>query len=103
MLTRNRRCSVEPSSGRHATHHITPCFAYGWNAGFSEAGGLGRVARCLEGLGAVDITIDQVSAHAKLAGATKHLSNPAKVAWCKSVVALYQRERTLSRAAFASS
>lgn len=66
---------------------------FGWNAGFSEAGGVGRVARYLEGIGARDITIDQVSAHAKLAGASKHLSNPAKVAWCKSVAALYQRER----------
>ena len=75
---------------------------FGWNAGFSEAGGVGRVARYLEGLGAVDITIDQVAAHAKLAGASKHLSNPAKLAWCKSVVALYLRERTLART-FASS
>lgn len=74
---------------------------FGWNAGFSEAGGVGRVARYLEGLGAVDITIDQVAAHAKLAGASKHLFNPAKIAWCKSVVALYQRERALTRA-FAS-
>ncbi|MEO8553995.1 MAG: transglycosylase SLT domain-containing protein [Kofleriaceae bacterium] len=65
----------------------------GWNAGFSEAGGVGRVAKYLEGLGATDIDIDQVSAHAKLAGASKHLSNAAKVAWCKSVVALYLRER----------
>ena len=39
----------------------------GWNAGFSEAGGVGRVARYLEGLGALDITMDQVSAHARLA------------------------------------
>jgi hypothetical protein len=75
---------------------------FGWNAGFSEAGGVGRVMRYLEGLGAVDITIDQVAAHAKLAGASKHLSNPAKVAWCKSVVALYQRERAIAPA-FASS
>jgi soluble lytic murein transglycosylase-like protein len=67
----------------------------GWNAGYSEAGGVGRVARYLEGLGAVDITIDQVSVHAKPAGATKHLANAAKVSWCKSVVALYQRERAL--------
>ena len=72
---------------------------FGWNAGFSEAGGLGRIARYLEGLGAVDITIDQVAAHAKPAGASKHLSNPAKVAWCKSVVALYLRERALQPAA----
>lgn len=69
---------------------------FGWNAGFSEAGGVGRVVRYLERLGAIDVTLDQVSAHAQLAGASKHLSNPAKVAWCKSVVALYQRERALA-------
>jgi hypothetical protein len=71
---------------------------FGWNAGFSEAGGVGRVTRYLEGLGALDITIDQVAAHAKVAGASKHLSNTAKVAWCKSVVALYLRERAAARA-----
>ncbi len=71
----------------------------GWNAGFSEAGGVGRVARHLEALGAVELTVEQVSAHAKLAGASKYLSNPAKVVWCKSVVALYQRERAFDRAA----
>ena len=70
---------------------------FGWNAGYSEAGGVGRVARYLEARGAVDITIDQVSAHARLAGASKHLFNPAKVAWSKGVVALYQRERALAR------
>ncbi len=68
---------------------------FGWNAGYSEAGGVGRVARYLEGFGAVDLTIDQVSAHARLAGASKHLSNEAKVTWCKSVASLYQRERAL--------
>ncbi|HLL24956.1 MAG TPA: hypothetical protein VK427_22635, partial [Kofleriaceae bacterium] len=56
------------------------------------------MARYLESLGAVDLTLDQVSAHARLAGASKHLSNPAKVAWCKSVVALYLRERALVEA-----
>ncbi|MGN6109125.1 MAG: transglycosylase SLT domain-containing protein [Kofleriaceae bacterium] len=70
---------------------------FGWNAGYSEAAGVGRVARYLEGLGAFDITIDQVSAHAQVAGASRHLSNSAKVGWCKSVVALYQRERALGR------
>ncbi len=71
---------------------------FGWNAGFSEAGGVGRVARYLERLGTVDITLDQITAHARVAGASKHLSNPAKVAWCKSVVALYLRERALAEA-----
>jgi soluble lytic murein transglycosylase-like protein len=74
---------------------------FGWNAGFSEAGGVGRVARYLEQVGAVDITLDLVTAHARLAGASKHLSNPAKVAWCKSVVALYQRERALAQPSIA--
>jgi hypothetical protein len=69
---------------------------FGWNAGFSEAGGVGRVARYLERLGTVDITLDQITAHARVAGASKHLSNSAKVAWCKSVVALYMRERALA-------
>lgn len=69
---------------------------FGWNAGFSEAGGVGRVARYLEKLGTVDITLDQITAHARVAGASKHLSNSAKVAWCKSVVALYVRERALA-------
>jgi hypothetical protein len=71
---------------------------FGWNAGFSEAGGVGRVARYLEKLGAVDITLEQITAHARVAGASKHLSNSAKVAWCKSVVALYMRERALADA-----
>ncbi len=79
---------------------------FGWNAGFSEAGGVGRVASYLEQLGgANDITLDLVTAYAQLAGASKHLSNPAKVAWCKSVAALYQRERDLAApsTAFATS
>ncbi len=76
---------------------------FGWNAGYSEAGGLGRVACYLEQLGACDIDVDLVAAHATLAGATKHLSNPAKLAWSKGVAALYQRERALARAAFFSS
>jgi soluble lytic murein transglycosylase-like protein len=71
---------------------------FGWNAGYSEAGGVGRVARYLERLGMVDVTIDVVHEHARAAGASKHLANPAKVRWCKSVVALYLRERATSRA-----
>ncbi|MCB9507854.1 MAG: transglycosylase SLT domain-containing protein [Kofleriaceae bacterium] len=66
---------------------------FGWNAGFSEAGGVGRVARYLEHHGITDLTIDLVSRTARTAGASKHLSNAAKVRWCKGVAALYQRER----------
>ncbi len=69
---------------------------FGWNAGFSEAGGVGRVARYLEHHGVTDLTIDVVSQSASAAGASKHLSNAAKVRWCKSVAALYGRERALT-------
>lgn len=71
---------------------------FGWNAGFSEAGGVGRVVTYLERLGATDITLDLVHDHARVAGASKYLSSDAKVAWCKSVVALYLHERSMARA-----
>jgi hypothetical protein len=69
---------------------------FGWNAGFSEGGGVGRVVRHLKARGIRDITIDTVYQHAKAAGASRHLSNEAKVRWCKGVTALYQRERARS-------
>jgi hypothetical protein len=65
---------------------------FGWNAGFSESGGVGRVAGYLERRGITDVTIDLVHRTAGVAGASSHLSNAAKVRWCKSVAALYQRE-----------
>ncbi|MBP6627876.1 MAG: lytic transglycosylase domain-containing protein [Kofleriaceae bacterium] len=70
---------------------------FGWNAGFSEKAGVGCVARYLEKLGTTDVTLDQVHDHARLAGASRHLSKDAKVRWCKGVVALYQRERSARR------
>jgi hypothetical protein len=62
---------------------------FGWNAGFSEASGVGRVARYLEQRRITDLTIDLVSKNASEAGASKHLSNAAKVRWSESVAALY--------------
>jgi hypothetical protein len=59
------------------------------------SGGVGRVARFLEGQGRhQEISIDTIHAAAREAGASRHLSNPKKVAWCKGVAALYWRERT---------
>src|SRR5262249_2842618 len=72
---------------------------FGWNAGFSEAGGVGRVARHLRAHGITSLTIDLVHRSAQSAGASRHLANAAKVAWCKSVAALYARERGRSRVA----
>jgi hypothetical protein len=72
---------------------------FGWNAGWSERGGVGRVARYLEAQGTTDITIDLVCEHALAAGASRQLSRRDKVRWCKSVVALYQKERRSAGAA----
>jgi hypothetical protein len=66
---------------------------FGWNAGWSEAGGVGRVARYLENSGQTDITIDLIHLYARAAGASRHLSRADKVAWSKKVAALYQTER----------
>ena len=67
---------------------------FGWNAGYSEAGGVGRVARYLEAQGRGDeVTIDAVFDAAKAAGASRHLSNDAKRRWSKGVAAAYFRER----------
>lgn len=66
---------------------------FGWNAGPSETGGVGRVVSYLVGKGARDIDLALVHDHARTVGASKHLSDPAKVRWCRGVVALYLRER----------
>jgi hypothetical protein len=69
---------------------------WGWNAGYSDTprgGGVGSVATYLAARGQTDITIDDVHRAARAAGASRHLSNAGKVAWSKSVAALYLRER----------
>ena len=66
---------------------------FGWNAGYSEPGGLGRVARVLESHGITDITADLIRGNADYAGATKHLTEPARLAWSKAVARRYFQER----------
>ena len=71
---------------------------FGWNAGYSERGGVGRVVSYLEDRGlAHAVTIDSVHRYAKAAGASRHLSNAKKVAWCKGVALLYTREKAHDR------
>lgn len=67
---------------------------FGWNAGFSERGGVGRVATYLRKQGFTDITLDMVFAHASAAGAVRHLSRESKVRFAKKVARLYARERS---------
>jgi soluble lytic murein transglycosylase-like protein len=63
----------------------------GWNSGYSEAGGVGRVAKYLEARG-TPVTHDSVFANAGAAGATRHLQNPKKRSWQRSVVDLYYQQ-----------
>lgn len=65
--------------------------AMGWNAGWSERGGVGRVASFLEQR-SQDVTINAVFDAAQAAGASRHLCNPAKLAFAKQVTRQYFAE-----------
>ena len=70
----------------------------GWNAGFSERGGVGRVASHLSRRGFVDFTLDDIVATAKQAGASPNLSNPHKARFARLVTTQYLRERARDQA-----
>jgi hypothetical protein len=72
--------------------HFVQLLTFGWNAGWSERGGVGRVSKFLEQRGVLDQTLDVIHKASGDAGASAHLANPAKVAWSKSVAAQYFRE-----------
>lgn len=63
----------------------------GWNSGYSEAAGVGRVASYLESRG-IPVTHDAVFEHAAAAGGTRHLQNRTKYAWQRSVADLFYAE-----------
>lgn len=60
----------------------------GWNSGYSNGGGVGRVVRYLMAHD-LPVTHDQVFASAAAAGATPHLQRTAKRDWQRGVAALY--------------
>ena len=60
----------------------------GWNSGYSEGGGVGKVASYLEQRG-IPVTHDSVFANASAARATSHLQNTAKQRWQRQVAADY--------------
>jgi hypothetical protein len=84
-----------PSSPNLQTNWRNPQFValltFGWNAGWSERGGVGRVASFLEQRG-MDVTINSVFDAAKASGASPHLSNPMKLAFAKQVTRQYFAE-----------
>jgi len=73
----------------------------GWNAGWSERAGLGRVARYLEQLRTTNITAALIQQHARAAGATPHLADPARLAWAQKVARAYAAGRAGDAAAVA--
>jgi hypothetical protein len=60
----------------------------GWNAGFSEAAGVGKVARYLEQRSEL-VTHDNVFANAAAAGGVVYLQRPDRANWHRSVADLY--------------
>lgn len=60
----------------------------GWNAGFSEAAGVGKVARYLE-LRGEPVTHDSIFANAAAAGGVVYLQRPERAEWQRSVADLY--------------
>ena len=62
--------------------------------------GVGRVVEYLKRRGHRAIDLDLVHEHAQAAGASRHLSNPAKVRWSRSVADLYAQERGFRNASW---
>lgn len=62
----------------------------GWNAGWSKAAGVGKVAAWLKANGK-PVTHANVKAYAKVAGGIWSLQSPTKFKWQGEVAALYQR------------
>jgi hypothetical protein len=65
----------------------------GWNSGWSERAGVGRVVRYLAELGTTNVTAALVHQHALAAGATRHLADPNRLAWAEKVARHYAAER----------
>ncbi len=63
----------------------------GWNAGFSEAAGVGKVASYLEAAG-IPVTHDSVFANAAAAGGVTYLQRDERRAWQRSVAELYYQQ-----------
>jgi murein DD-endopeptidase MepM/ murein hydrolase activator NlpD len=73
--------------------HFVELLTFGWNAGYSESKGVGRVVRYLVDRGARDVTLTDVVRVAHDAGASQWLwAHPKKIAWTRSVADLYERD-----------
>src|SRR5262245_59633950 len=89
--------------GRHRTlrpswqsRRYAELVALGWNAGYSDRGGVGRAVTELEAAGAnpEDVTVDSVAHVATgLPDAARFVSRPDRVAYAKAVADLYLGSR----------
>jgi soluble lytic murein transglycosylase-like protein len=72
-------------------HEFVALLTMGWNAGYSELGGVGRVADYLE-LRGIPVTAGNVARYASAAGAVSHLAERG-AGWARAVTALYFFDR----------
>lgn len=88
---------IADSLAKHPSRNLKPdwenpewvkLFTAGWNAGYSEAAGVGKVASYLEQRG-MPVTHDNVFANAAAAGGVIYLQLPERAAWHRSVADLY--------------
>ena len=71
-----------------SNHEFVKLLTQGWNAGYSDGSGVGKVASYLENQGQ-DVTHDAVVASAATAGGIAYLSDPNRAAWQRAVADLY--------------
>lgn len=91
IATAYQKHSDPNMKGNWANPEFVKLVTAGWNSGYSEAGGVGKVASYLEARN-IPVTHDNVFRYAAAAGATSHLQSAAKQAWQRSVSDLYFAE-----------
>jgi len=74
-------------------YRFAELLVFGWNAGWSQRAGVGRVADYLKKLGTTDITVELAHQNARAAGASEHLQNAERAAWAQKVARHYAAER----------
>jgi soluble lytic murein transglycosylase-like protein len=78
-----------------ATRRYPELVALGWNAGYSDRGGVGLVVSHLETAGAqpADVTVDSVARVAAGLPASRFVSRPDRIAYARAVADIYLGSR----------
>lgn len=72
-----------------ATSDYPAILVHGYNAGYSERGGVGLVASYLERHG-LPVTLANIERHARAAGAARFVGEPARVRYARKVAGWYR-------------